>query len=217
MTRSVPEKRPNGVNLRLGVGVFAAWLVGMSVVSGTALAIQLGNALGEFGAVNMVGAIASIRVLRERAASIAATAVCLGYIAALHGRPGLPWQRWSLAAAVPGTALSAFVAIPVAVAVLVTAYAASLEATLANIEAYVEVDDVLVGLGLAAVFSLILVVAAPVLVRLAPDWSLGRRLALAWLVVNLAKAAVLITLWIVSPATSEPALPGAPGGVELLQ
>ena len=78
-------------------------------------------------------------------------------------------------------------------------------------------DHLLFGLGIATLFSFVLVGGAPFLAgRLPSEWTLWGKLATAWLAVNLAKAPVLIAVWLFMGATTEPTVPGTPASVELL-
>jgi ABC-type transporter Mla maintaining outer membrane lipid asymmetry permease subunit MlaE len=103
---------------RRAAWVFAAYLVGASLLLGVTLTMQGGRPLAEFGAQHAIASVVALSVFRVIAARVAVAAVVVALVAGTHreGTPQSPW--WSLGVA-PAAA-------PVAVALTCLASAVTL-------------------------------------------------------------------------------------------
>ncbi len=218
MTGNAASDTQEGMNWRLGVGVFLAWIVGMSVVSGGGQMMAVAESLKTFGGGEYGGIVVALSALRQRGAGIATTATCLGLVASLHRGKGPSWLSWLLFALVPATPVAAAIMIATALAAGSGMYAIPFDRLQQHIVSMANASDVLAGMVLAVVYAVVLRIVAPVLLGWVGrhEWTFWPRLGGAWLVANLVRAPMLLGIaWFFPGENSEPQIPSQPDPVAL--
>ena len=206
-----------GVNWCLGVGVFLAWLVGMSALAGILQTVAFASGLEKFGGGEYLGIVVALSALREQGPGIAVTAACFAFVAGLHRRSGLAWYPWLLFAAVPATPVSALIIIAAALAFGSGLYSLPVAELRHHMATKIDIFDLTAGLEMALQYAIVLWLTLPPLLRWTARrrWTLWQQLGGAWVVANLARVPIFLAITLLCPAEGEDTQEAIPAGPAL--